>query len=41
MLFAKLVLVGPGLGGKLKLYKLLGAVGSTGLELLAADDSGK
>lgn len=38
----KVVLVGAGLaGGRLKLYKLLGAFGSTGLLLLAADDNGK
>jgi hypothetical protein len=31
----------PGLGGRLKLYKLDGALGSAGLEFDAADDNGK
>jgi hypothetical protein len=32
---------GPGLDGMLKLYRLVGALGSVGLELLAADDRGR
>src|SRR3569833_310255 len=37
----KVVLFGPGLGGRLKLYKLIGALGSVGRELLEADDCGR
>ncbi len=41
LMLLNVVEVGPGLGGRLKLYRLLGALGSVGLELLEADDRGR